>query len=91
MADEEYDGCVVPEHVRQKKIQDHLNLYGYYCPRCDKQRYDFEVDHIIPLARGGRNSWYNLQVLCGDCNRQKGTTYTLLEAFRGRRKWRENN
>lgn len=26
------------------------------------------VDHIVPLAHGGEDSWGNLQLLCGACN-----------------------
>ncbi len=28
-------------------------------------------DHLVPLARGGINDVTNLQLLCGECNRQK--------------------
>lgn len=31
------------------------------------------VDHVIPLARGGTHWPSNLQLLCGPCNRSKGT------------------
>lgn len=34
---------------------------------------DREVDHIIPLARGGGNGPDNLQYLCRPCNRAKST------------------
>jgi site-specific DNA-methyltransferase (adenine-specific) len=32
----------------------------------------FEVDHIIPRAKGGGNYYENYQLLCGSCNRIKG-------------------
>jgi 5-methylcytosine-specific restriction endonuclease McrA len=31
----------------------------------------FHVDHIMPLAKGGRNDKYNLQCLCPECNLKK--------------------
>ena len=33
-----------------------------------------EVDHVVPLARGGSNDLANLQVLCRTCNRSKGAS-----------------
>jgi 5-methylcytosine-specific restriction endonuclease McrA len=35
----------------------------------------FEVDHIMPIALGGRNSKENLQLLCAPCNRSKGALH----------------
>ncbi len=34
---------------------------------------NFEVDHVIPRARGGQDNLDNLQLLCGACNYAKGT------------------
>ncbi|WP_294755493.1 HNH endonuclease signature motif containing protein, partial [uncultured Ruminococcus sp.] len=31
-----------------------------------------EVDHIIPIAKGGKTEANNLQTLCWRCNREKG-------------------
>lgn len=31
-----------------------------------------QVDHRLPLARGGDNTFANLQALCARCNRWKG-------------------
>jgi 5-methylcytosine-specific restriction endonuclease McrA len=31
-----------------------------------------EVDHIVPLAKGGSNELENVQLLCRTCNRSKG-------------------
>ncbi len=27
---------------------------------------NYHVDHMIPLSRGGRNTWSNLAITCGD-------------------------
>lgn len=34
----------------------------------------FEIDHVVPLAKGGEHDDMNLQLLCKRCNRVKGTT-----------------
>jgi 5-methylcytosine-specific restriction endonuclease McrA len=34
-----------------------------------------EIDHIIPLSRGGRDIFSNLQALCRPCNRKKGNRF----------------
>ena len=44
------------------------------CKACDVQMriVDFEVDHIIPKAKGGGDYYENYQLLCSSCNRIKG-------------------
>lgn len=32
---------------------------------------EFEIDHVLSLSRGGRNTPDNLALACPDCNRQK--------------------
>ena len=51
---------------------------GYRCKNCgvsinDEPHLLLEVDHIIPVARGGKTEESNLQTLCWKCNRSKGT------------------
>ncbi len=35
---------------------------------------NLEVDHVIPVAHGGKNELRNLVTACSDCNRGKGAT-----------------
>ena len=44
------------------------------CNACGREFeiWDFEIDHIIPKAKGGGDYYENYQLLCGSCNRIKG-------------------
>ena len=50
---------------------------GYRCRICGKtNRFDdLEIDHIKPIAKGGKSTYDNLQTLCRRCNKEKGDTY----------------
>ena len=43
---------------------------GGRCRRCGSAR-NLEVDHIVPLSRGGGSEEDNLQAMCRRCNRRK--------------------
>ena len=47
---------------------------GYRCRNCGiSQSYaQLEIDHIIPIAKGGKSTPDNLQTLCHKCNVEKG-------------------
>jgi len=47
-----------------------LTRDGAMCRYCSSTG-PLEVDHIIPLSKGGSNDMGNLQLLCRPCNRQK--------------------
>ena len=52
------------------------NRDNYRCRICGKNcRYsnDLEIDHIVPIARGGKSVYNNLQSLCRRCNKLKGS------------------
>lgn len=49
---------------------------GWRCKYCGKidTGNNLEIDHIIPIAKGGKSTYDNLQTLCHDCNVRKGDT-----------------
>jgi 5-methylcytosine-specific restriction endonuclease McrA len=44
------------------------------CGICGKpvEHWRFEIDHVIPLSKGGEHSYANTQIAHGRCNRSKG-------------------
>ena len=49
---------------------------NYTCQICGKYMPDevgLHIDHIVPIAKGGKTVPSNLQVLCSKCNGAKGT------------------
>lgn len=61
----------IPASVRVSVL--HRDCYKcVFCGRNAKQ-VQLEVDHIIPFSQGGSNDLNNLQTLCFNCNRGKGT------------------
>lgn len=43
------------------------------CRKCGRRTHDLEVDHIIPISKGGKSTFDNLQTLCHRCNVRKGS------------------
>lgn len=35
-------------------------------------RQSFTIDHVLPVSRGGKNSWGNTVCACAPCNQRKG-------------------
>lgn len=51
---------------------------GYKCVVCGRSSNDgitLEIDHIVPVSKGGIDAEWNLQTLCFDCNRGKGVKF----------------
>jgi 5-methylcytosine-specific restriction endonuclease McrA len=45
---------------------------GWHCGHCHTQLdFTYEIDHIIPLFRGGSNETRNLIALCRNCHGKK--------------------
>ena len=51
---------------------------NYTCNKCgvsiqDEPHLLLEIDHIVPISKGGLTTEDNLQTLCWKCNRLKGS------------------
>ena len=51
-----------------------LGRAGYQCEDCGSP-HELEVDHFVPLAKGGEHHLRNARCLCGPCNRRKGAQH----------------
>ena len=64
-----------------------LERDGYTCQKCRLYRPDgngLEIDHIVPISKGGKTIDTNLQVLCVKCNRKKSNKIDYTAQARDR-------
>jgi len=55
----------------KKAVFERNNYQCQSCHKIDISAKSLQVDHIIPLDKGGTNDLSNLQTLCAKCNREK--------------------
>lgn len=66
------------ERVERAKVSKELRQEiferdGYTCVNCGStEKESLEIDHIMPISKGGKTEPGNLQTLCRDCNIRKG-------------------
>jgi 5-methylcytosine-specific restriction endonuclease McrA len=66
----------------KKIVLSHKNILrrdGHLCQYCGKTESMLTVDHVVPKAKGGPDTWENLVAACVSCNNKKGDR-TLHEA-----------
>ena len=82
----------VPPHVKRRERQtlrakyaqwyrQLVDSFGECCANCGATE-TLVLDHIIPIAKGGRSTLDNLQLLCAICNRIKGKLVIDCRAFK---------
>ena len=64
------NGTIAAEDIRQLLRLQYANCN--HCGRDFRQYPDFHIDHRTPVKQGGQNNFSNLQLLCADCNLEKG-------------------
>lgn len=48
---------------------------GAYCEMCGQTDVPLQVDHIVPISKGGLNEISNMQLLCYECHMKKHNYY----------------
>jgi len=68
-------------HFSEFEKQSICSTYNYKCNDCqvDLVEREFDIDHIKPIANGGKNSVDNLQPLCKKCHKKKTAYETYLK------------
>ena len=71
-------------HVPRKFRRQVTNTFlfardSYRCQYCGRHRTQLRGrefltrDHVVPLSRGGNNTWHNVVTACSPCNNRKGS------------------
>jgi len=65
--------------VERSKVSNKIRFYiykrdGNRCCKCGSSS-NLEIDHIIPISKGGKSTIDNLQTLCHKCNVEKGADF----------------
>lgn len=62
-------------HIRRREMSPtKKNIFErdkYTCKYCGATKH-LTIDHVIPVSRGGQNTWKNLVTCCFQCNNKKG-------------------
>ncbi|KAG8389227.1 hypothetical protein BUALT_Bualt02G0206900 [Buddleja alternifolia] len=66
----------VKRGLSRKNIFQRDNFTCQYCSATE----NLTIDHVLPIARGGKWTWENLVAACAKCNSKKGQK-TLEEAY----------
>ncbi len=70
----EYQRSIMTQSLRY----DVMKRDGFKCVLCGvtaKEGAKLHVDHILPIAKGGKTELSNLRTLCEDCNLGKSDKY----------------
>jgi 5-methylcytosine-specific restriction endonuclease McrA len=61
-----------PSHLTADHLWRHWNAFNQCCAYCGVTG-DLEIEHVVPISRGGQHCLSNIVPACHDCNSNKGT------------------
>jgi 5-methylcytosine-specific restriction endonuclease McrA len=68
----------------QVQVCERARAFCEYCHTVEQWQYvPFTVDHIVPLAQGGRTILENLALACFHCNRRQSIQITAQDPQSG--------
>ena len=74
----EYTSLIIPTKDRPNRlkmlfesVEDFISEINEIIIVDSSSNENLEFDHIIPLSKGGANTYRNIQLLCESCNRSK--------------------
>jgi len=68
------EGVAPSQHISLTKRECVAIRDGFVCQYCGSEiqdESDYEMDHIVPIARGGKDNYLNLVASCHNCNQRK--------------------
>jgi len=75
----------IPAPIRTLVADQAGQRCGYCLTRQEYVPWPLEIEHIIPVAKGGGNEIENLWLACRSCNSFKGVQIDGIDPFTGRR------
>jgi 5-methylcytosine-specific restriction endonuclease McrA len=66
-----YGNTPISELLTEAQWRDILDQYGRRCAYCGRKVEKLTIDHVIPLAKGGKHSANNVVPACVSCNCKK--------------------
>lgn len=77
--------CKDQRRLMTRELRDKIaKRDNYTCQQCGKYMPDgvgLQIDHIIPVSKGGKSIESNLQVLCSKCNGSKSARINIFTSF----------